>query len=1450
MNRNASTGLLILVLWLLNVATGNSPLLATTEKNLSTTSEFSESNFNANNDYACIGNVIVELDEDCRRNITIPMVLKGTGVDTVKGFNVLITYPNGSATLNYVQGCGDFTYEVFDREDVLVCWGNIKAEDKIAPVIAAPLKSDILTCTDVDSILNKDLYDFDGKVWQRLRDQKIIDIDTAITDNCSDLENISLFISDDFIQSPESCEEFGRIERRIQATDEKGNVSEVVKIVFIFLQPELLYDEIKDVELNICSDGAPYVLNAEEVGAPYYYNAFGNRQYVYATDTSLCNYAVTFRDDSTSISCGFKLVRTWIVTDWCDLEDPRDTIVQNIKFGDFEAPEVFCRPVPYNYSTGPFDCTATIDVPSPIVRDCNTEWTYYVEVYTKVPELNPFGIPTGDSIYVIRTEPILGDAESGYMATGIPVGEHSFYYYVSDACGNMAEVLKCEFVVEDNTAPVAACFDLVNVSLGGKGIGSVSFSDVDEGSTDNCEIESLQLRREINEDCLDAYVDAALSGNEGRYSFSDLVKDEGENIWRHNEEIVVTKKGSIYYSAYMDDVIVNCCDIGTIVTIEMRVVDKAGNTNSCWSLLQIEDKLSPLCLPPDDVLVDCDTALLSRNEYSDTTILQQYYGKAQASDNCNAIAVELTPVVNVDQCGFGTITRRFQAIDTYGNKSGICMQTITIRGIYDYELKFPADESSIVCGVSDPDTLLYELLACENIIVNVEEEIFDAADDACYKIFRTYSVMNWCEYDGISDPLVIGRDEDKDGIIGEEVFLLRRRDGTFYIDENNNEEDGFIRSGTSGGFWQYTQIIKVYDNQAPVLSFGALDPFCSYDTPSGPEDICNGDVMVPFTVSDNCTIEELETRVFLDEGSDGQNMVEITNSAMLSRDGQEYTFTGSLPIGPHRLQVRVVDPCGNFIVKAIPFEVIDCKAPFPICIQGVTVELMPVDQDGNGVPDFGMNLVPARALIGSEVFDCSGEVTYSINRKGETASMDQNNLMVTCLDPKNETLPIEIHAWDKFGNHQPCETFIVVQDNGKFCSGGIENGIISGAIYTEEDIPLEDVNVRLSGNSSAGVKTDFDGVFEFIDLEEGNDYSVEPQKNVDFKNGVSTYDLVLVSKHILGVDKLESPYQVIAADVNRSNSVTSLDLIHLRKLILSINDTFPNNTSWRFVARDHVFPEPERPWVGGIPEVVNVNNLIGTFDQANFIAIKIGDINLSARINPSFAQNENRDTKNPMTIHVEDLSMVSGQEYELNFSTADLMETMACQFTLSFDPQKLNLVDLHYGLFQEEHLGLKYLQDGLLTISWNQLQKPTESSETILFKLKFRALDEIRVAEAFQINSRLTQAEAYSFVGQLKNINLGFTRTSPELDLGYDLYQNHPNPFKEYTYIRFSLPKEAEANILIHDISGKLIKTYSGHFTKGINELKVSRDEIPKGLLFYTLQSGDYQKVKKMILID
>ena len=104
-------------------------------------------------------------------------------------------------------------------------------------------------------------------------------------------------------------------------------------------------------------------------------------------------------------------------------------------------------------------------------------------------------------------------------------------------------------------------------------------------------------------------------------------------------------------------------------------------------------------------------------------------------------------------------------IDVNGNESvNFCQQVITITEKHNFEIKFPADAEA-VCGAADPDSVIYEEIGCDLFTVNHTDEFFSASGDECYKIFRKWKVINWCQYDGQDDQPLVSRvrDEDCDG---------------------------------------------------------------------------------------------------------------------------------------------------------------------------------------------------------------------------------------------------------------------------------------------------------------------------------------------------------------------------------------------------------------------------------------------------------------------------------------------------------------------------------------------------------------------------------------------------------------------------------------------------------------------------------------------------------------
>jgi len=174
------------------------------------------------------------------------------------------------------------------------------------------------------------------------------------------------------------------------------------------------------------------------------------------------------------------------------------------------------------------------------------------------------------------------------------------------------------------------------------------------------------------------------------------------------------------------------------------------------------------------------------------------------------------------------------------------------------------------------------------------------------------------------------------------------------------------------GFFEYTQLIKVYDEEAPAIE-APDSTFCAYGTPSEDPATCYGPVKLPFTAMDNCpsNIAEVKKVELLVNRNPSTVLTAASGLFEVVRgEGNNWTIEGNLPVGKHQFVVSIMDGCGNIAGEEIDFEVIDCKAPAPICISVLSVDLMPVDADNDGQIDGGMNTVWATDFVASSIFDC------------------------------------------------------------------------------------------------------------------------------------------------------------------------------------------------------------------------------------------------------------------------------------------------------------------------------------------------------------------------------------------------------------------------------------------------------------------------------------------------
>lgn len=768
--------------------------------------------------------------------------------------------------------------------------------------------------------------------------------------------------------------------------------------------------------------------------------------------------------------------------------------------------------------------------------------------------------------------------------SGLPVGEYILDYEVTDACNNTS-TCQSTVIVKDQLAPNTVCDQVTKVSLDSNGKGRAFAITFDDGSTDNCGIATFRVRRMTN---------------------------------------------PCGFGTQFGEFVDFCCaDIGTTQMVALEVTDIHGNKNTCMIEVIVEDKLKPTITCPPNITLACTdnydfnhldifgSVVTKAADVKDVLVYNYYHngvvGKdGLAKDNCS-VTVTQSYVADI-HCFTGTIRRKFIATDAAGLKDS-CIQTITILNPdpFDYyDITWPATFDSTGCRSDQTDPSVtgkptFKNISCATVAATYDDNKFYIADGACLKIIRSWTVVDWCQYTG---------------------------------------------SNSLGKWGPYIQIIKLHNTDKPEFNTVCRDTsFCSYDP------ACQtGWVNLKQSATDPCTATaDLVWRYELD----------LFENGTVDSIGKSNDFAGNLPLGKHKISWRVEDQCGNFNTCSYVFTVYDCKNPSPYCISSITLPLMQTtgtievwakDFD-NGSSDnctskenlwftFNGELPVKNLLDRRHYFKNKGILSDSLSYKSGDAQIwipetKSSGLFFDCgdiEDGKSATISLQMTVTDQKGNQDFCIVEFILQDNSNLCPDLITDAKITGRIVTQNNVVPKNTVVTIEGNEWSDSRriNNSDGNFILDSLPLNFEYTITPYLNSDPLEGVSTIDLVLIQRHILSISPFDSPYKLLAADVNSSKSVTAADLVELRKLILGITDKFPKGLpSWVFVDKNSTFENPQQPYIYGNFRTTGL--LTQDIENFDFMAVKIGDVNQSY-FNVTNDQIQNRsliDKEYPVIVAVE-----------------------------------------------------------------------------------------------------------------------------------------------------------------------------------------------------------------------
>jgi hypothetical protein len=1397
---------------------------------------------------ACIGEINVHIPESCEQEIIPSMVLAGREYYCFDNYEVtlfqededgeLVELPDNVVGIDQIGET--ITYMIYDPRNDDTCWGVINVGFFEAPEFICP-DDRTVSCNAAT-------------------DTSVMGVPVLLS--CA-LAGAEVTFADT-LERFDACDDPRAILRRTWlVTDLYGNSASCVQTITIeaFDLADVIFPADFDGEENdaiscVAAAADPTLTHPDSTGYPTV--ADGSNIFT----TNFCSASYRYDDEVYNICAGsYEIVRTWKVRNTCQpLEpgvNPREH-VQIIRVLDQENP-VITLPADVTVSTTPFGCDGFHVIEPPVVEESCSNFTYSVSV----------SAGTLDTV-----------GDGSFIVSDLAPGSYTVQYEVEDECGRYSEG-RYTVTVVDEVEPLASCEDGLNVSLDGNGFALVSAQDVDKGSYDHCSPVTLEIRRVFT---LDAACEALPDS-----TFSD---------WGSTVEV-------------------GCCDVNGLVTVELRVTDAEENSATCWTKVLVEDKIAPTCIAPPNRNLSCiDFNAELPADLSEATDdeLNAAFGAPTALDNCNGLTITQTISGDVNSCGVGEYERTFTVTDGVGlTNAGTCVQYIRVYGVFDYTLTFPIDAEADC--MEDPvyDGVDFDGRACDLITINTTIDTFPTqttAAEECFKLEVTYDIINWCEYNSIGQAYLIPRDRevgsDDEGRrdpetelmylhvrpgddattptddvawlsnfddldfdpfpnVQEDITLddgndLNDDDLTDSGDDDNgddNIDDNEYADDDSRGFFRYVQYVKIYDEEEPVIiADDVAECF------AGIGDECVADVTLDFIAFDDCS--DISVTIELDAeyagiAPDFERTRFLLNTEFSQTDSLYTVSLSGIPVGNHALRVNAADGCGNFDVQVIEFCVSADKAPTPICIQTMTVTLMP---DGNGG---GMGVIWATDFINSDVEDCFGNTIdqYNIYTEAEAgeAGFDptsgQTSLEFTCDDFGGDDVPVRVYAVDANDNADYCAVVVEVQAfQPDLCTGGGSLGAVAGLIATEADEAVENVQVSLEGGGDElyTMVTQADGQLRFTNLNFGTDYILTPSHFEDYLNGVRTSDIVAITRYILGVGELDSPYKMIAADVNGTEDIDVADIISIRRVILGLTDEFPNGMpSWSFIPVGHDFPLPENPWSQAFPEVMNFNNLAANVLNADFLAVKIGDVNGSAVPN-SEIEGRGDNPRGSFNLDVDNINLEIGETYSIPVRAADLHTIAGYQFTLEFDRTAIEVEEILPGVVAKGNFGWRYANQGLITTSWNWTGTAAPTSwnpEEVLFTLVVRANAQDKLSNVISVGSRFTAAEAYG--AELMGVSLAFNQPVLETSGTYKLMQNIPNPVSKETVIGFELPvAEPEVVIVITDAAGRLVKEFRQEGFVGYNNLVITRDALnnTSGVYSYTVTAGDWSATKRMIVIE
>ena len=452
-------------------------------------------------------------------------------------------------------------------------------------------------------------------------------------------------------------------------------------------------------------------------------------------------------------------------------------------------------------------------------------------------------------------------------------------------------------------------------------------------------------------------------------------------------------------------------------------------------------------------------------------------------------------------------------------------------------------------------------------------------------------------------------------------------------------------------------------------------------------------------------------------------------------------------------------------------------------------------------------------------------------------------------------------------------------------------GVLRGRRYCSNDdtpINIKNAKIYFTNSSNSNVcpysTSDNSGYFSSCPIPKSNgSLNIAPVFDSNPKNGVTTFDIALISKHVLGVQEFTEPFILLAADVDNSGEIDATDMLYIRRLILAQISSFPKSvTSWRFVPQ-YFLEQPsflsafnQNPFNASYqgycygPSSCNsymdkVTLDLSTEDAGKlwawtFRPFKVGDVDCSFSVagmsaEPVVGPYQDyssaqvlgaRVTNNRYQLRTSrNISFRNAEEKTIVLKAKSVGRIAALQLGLRFLKSKMSIKDIEKGDFNASNdvFDVSKEDKGELRALWfNKRGEPKDINiGTVLLKTKVKANANIDdVLNVLNLDDNILKNEFYDARGNLVPMDLEWELTDSGISTDNNLTVNiFPNPFKNGLTFEINSPINEMATITISNIVTGQSMVLTRQLVQGINSISLNNTvNLSPGMLTYSIVVG------------